>query len=133
MFLEAWRKRRATRDYAQRLPTLLAKDYGASRSYTAMQVKKTIDRYKLNSDYSCYGISMFCERAEFDQYHHALGEACTYDAMRAEIATTHLNGNVDFTISDIVQIFSDSSSDAGSGHGVVGGHAHAGDGFGHSH
>jgi hypothetical protein len=133
MFLEAWRKRRATRDYARRLPKLLAKDYGASQSYTPVQVKRTIDRYNMNSEYSCYGLSMFCDREEFDQYHHTLGESCNYDGMRAEIAATHFDGNVDFTMSDIVQVFSDSSDDAGSGHGVAGGHAHGGDGFGHSH
>ncbi len=36
------RKRRAIRSYARRLPRLLAKDYGASKTYTPQQVRKTI-------------------------------------------------------------------------------------------
>jgi Family of unknown function (DUF6559) len=43
-YFEAFRKRRAIRSYARRLPRLLAKDYGYSQTYTPQQVRKTIAR-----------------------------------------------------------------------------------------
>src|SRR5581483_10888155 len=100
-FLEAFRRRRATRDYARKLPNLLARDYGAAREYTPRQVRKTIERYGLNGDYSCYAIAMFSGRTDFDQFHRSLGESCDYDTMRADVAVAHFDGNLDFTIADM--------------------------------
>jgi hypothetical protein len=134
-FLEALRKRRATRDYARKLPSLLARDYGASRAYTPSQVSRTIERYGLNSDYSCYAISMFSGRMDFDQYHHGLGENCDYDLMRAEVAAAHFNGDVHFTIPDILAAFPDNgdASGVGDGLGAADGHTHGHGDNGHGH
>jgi hypothetical protein len=134
-FLRALRKRWVTRDYARKLPNLLARDYGFSQSYSPRQVRSTIERYGLNSDYSCYAISMFSDRAAFDQYHRDLGEHCNYDAMRAEVAAAHFNGNSHFTMSDMLEAFSDSAHIAGAGdsHGVADGHSHGAGGSGNGH
>jgi hypothetical protein len=125
-YLRSFGKRRAIRSYARQLPRLLAKDYGFSRSYTARQVRRTVERSGLNVHHSCYAIAMFSDRDAFVQFHHEIGENCDYDNMRAEIADRHFHGNMDFTISDIFAAGVDpghsGSHDAGSGDG------HGGDG-----
>jgi hypothetical protein len=127
-YFEALRKRRAIRGYARRLPRLLARDYGASKTYTPQQVRKTIARSGMNTDYSCYGVAMFSGREDFNQFHQSIGETCDYDAMRGEIADSHFHGNTDFTISDISAAFSESGSHSGDG----GHHGGGGDGGGDS-
>jgi hypothetical protein len=86
MLVTRWRKRRAILAYARRLPHLLRRDYGACGSYTARQIRQTIRRDGLSLDYSCYALSMFADRGDFNDFHAALGETCDYDAMRAEAA-----------------------------------------------
>jgi hypothetical protein len=81
-----WRKRRAIRAYAQRLPLLLRREYGASGTYTPKQICQSIRRDGLSLDYSCYALSMFVDRETFNDFHAAIGETCDYDAMRAEAA-----------------------------------------------
>lgn len=132
-FLKALRMRRVTRDYARKLPKLLGQDYGFSRSYSPRQVTSTIERYGLNSDYSCYAILMFSDRAAFEQYHQASGENCNYDAMRAEVAAAHFHGNAHFAMSDILEAFSDSTHSTGDSHGAADGHAHGACDSGHDH
>jgi len=124
-FFERWRKRRAIKNYARRLPGLLAKDYGRSKSYTPAQVRSSIERHGLNTEYSCYGVAMFSDRESFDQFHADIGEPCNYDDMRHEIAHDFFGGGMDFTPGDV---FSTSdwegghhSSDFGDGGGHDGG------------
>jgi hypothetical protein len=117
-------KRRAIRSYARRLPRLLAKDYGHSKSYTPQQVRRTIERYRLNSNYSCYGVAMFSDRDDFTAFHQQIGQSCDYDVMQGEIADLHFQGNSDFTTTDV-----SACSDAGGGHGGDG-HSSGGDGGG---
>ncbi len=52
-------RKRAIKSYIKKLPSLLAKDYGKSKTYTPMQVKKTIERSKLSVVDACYGIAIF--------------------------------------------------------------------------
>ena len=76
----------------------------------------------MNTDYSCYGVAMFSDRENFNEYHREMGEYCDYNVMRGEIASLYSLGNSDFTISDISASFSDSGSHSGDG-----GHGHGGD------
>jgi hypothetical protein len=78
------RKRRALRDYARRLPALLRRDYGPAPSYSPAQIRRTIDRYGLDTAYSCFALSGFSDQAQFDAYHSGTGENCDYHAMRGE-------------------------------------------------
>jgi hypothetical protein len=132
-YLRSFGKRRAIRSYTRQLPRLLAKDYGFSRTYTARQVRRTVERSGLNVYYSCYAIAMFSDRDAFNQFHHEISENCNYDMMRAEIADGHFHGDIHFTISDICAVSSDAGFDPGHGglHGVGSGDGHGGDG-GHS-
>ena len=122
-------RRRAIRSYALRLPALLKRDYGAARSYTPAQVRGTIARSGLNDHYSCYALSMFSDRSEFDAYHRGVGEQCDYDALRETVAETHFHGNPHFTVSDVFALSAIDAHEAGGadfhgGGGHHGGHSH---------
>jgi hypothetical protein len=134
-FLKRLLKRRAIGDYARRLPRLLARDYGASRTYTPAQVRSTIERGGLDPSYSCYGIAMFSSRESFDNFHAVNGEQCNYDDMRSEIATDHFGGNIDFSFSDILSASGwDGVLNDGGSHGGGEQSSHGGaDSGGHSH
>ena len=127
--IRSFKKRRAIKSYITKLPRLLAKDYGASKTYTPKQVRSSIERNGLDALYSCYAVAMFSGREDFEQFHSENGESCDYDAMRTEIAHKHFSGNPNFTLEDIVGSHPEHSSgadhgshhDAGDGHGR-GGH-----------
>lgn len=106
--IKNFKKNRAIKSYIKKLPSLLAKDYGASKTYTPMQVRKTIERSGLSVDYSCYAIAMFSNRELFDEYHQETGENCDYDAMRTDIANQHFHGDAEFSSSDISALSYDS-------------------------
>jgi hypothetical protein len=112
----------------RKLPALLAKNYGASRSYTAEQVRRTIVRSGLNTDYTCYALAIFSDRDAFDLFHTATGENCDYDIMRSEISQTHFHGAADFTLTDVLAVFSDTSSSTSGTHEMAGGDSHGGHG-----
>ncbi|MDH5447164.1 MAG: hypothetical protein OEY52_16565 [Gammaproteobacteria bacterium] len=120
-----FKRNRAIKSYIKKLPSLLAKDYGKSKTYTPKQVKRTIERSGLSVTDACYGIAMFSSREAFDQYHQETGESCNYDSMRCEIADKHFGGNSEFEISDIAS----ASSSYGGGFDD-GGFADAGGGDG---
>jgi len=105
--IKNFNRNRAIKSYIKKLPSLLAKDYGKSKTYTPKQIKKTIERSRLSVTDACFGIAMFSGREAFDQYHQEIGESCDYDGMRSEIADKHFNGNGDFEVTDIASISSD--------------------------
>jgi len=108
-------RNRAIKKYIKKLPYLLANDYGKSDVYTPRQVKKTIERYGLNVTYVGFGMAMFSDREAFDQYHQEIGELCSYDEIRSEIAGNHFHGDSEFGILDIVKV----SSEYGGGFDTV--------------
>ena len=91
-----FRKNRAIKTYLRKLPFLLKKDYGNSKEYTPMQVKRTAERYGLGTIYICYGIAMFSGRTPFDVYHQETGESCDFDVMRTELGDNYFDGNANF-------------------------------------
>ncbi len=133
--LAALRKRSAIRDYVRKLPELLVKDYGFSQSYTALQIKSTVERHKLSTEYIRYAISMYSDRAAFDQFHRGLVEQWNYDAIRGEVQAGYLPGYSHFSITDMLETFPDSAyGEGGSGsHGAAEGHANGdtSSGWGH--
>jgi len=68
-FISNFKRNRAIKSYIKKLPSLLAKDYGKSKTYTPKQVKRTIERAGLSATNACYGIAIFSDRGAFDQYH----------------------------------------------------------------
>jgi hypothetical protein len=111
-FIRRLKKNRAIKSYVKKLPRLLAKDYGRSAHYRPLQIKRTIERAGLDPIYSCYAVAMFSLREDFIQFHVDVGETCDYDAMRADIARSHFSSDADFTVDDIVNLYSEHGSDA---------------------
>ena len=126
-FLETVRRRRAIRSYARKLPGLLRRDYGIASFYTPAQINKTIERSGLNNRYSRHAISMFADRAGFNRYHETIGEPGDYDETRSEVAQTQFHGNVNFTVSEIMDAYVVSGDHGGGdgGHGAADGHGGA--------
>ena len=99
--LGRFRKQRAIKSYINKLPLLLAKDYGSSKRYKPQQIRSTIMRSNLDDFYSCYAISMFSNREDFEQFHLENGEPCDYDIMRGEVIERHFDNNLNFNFFNI--------------------------------
>ncbi len=125
--IKNFKRKRAIKSYIKKLPRLLEKDYGKSKIYTPMQVKKTIERSKLSVDYACYGIAIFSTKKAFDNHHIETDESCNYDQMHSEIADSHFEGNSDFGIADVTAVSSAYGSDYSSGGFDSGGDCGGGD------
>ena len=65
-----------------------------------------VERNGLSVTDACFAIAMFSGREAFDQYHQEIGESCSYDAMRCEIADKHFGGNADFEVTDVASVSS---------------------------
>ena len=78
-------RRRAIWLYARQLGTKLQAKYGKQATYTPLQVKTTLTEWGYRTDYDCYGLAMYCNDAEFGEYHRSIDEDCNYEAMRSEI------------------------------------------------
>lgn len=100
-FFRTRKRKKAIESYLRELPALLAKDYGRTKIYTPKQVRSTAERGGLPLVFVCFGIAMFSEKFEFDDYHQEIGEQCDYDSMRSEIGNTCFNGNSDFDVTEI--------------------------------
>jgi hypothetical protein len=118
----ALRKRRAIAAYVSKLPRLLLRDYGSAPAYTPAQIKRTLERSGLTTQYDCYAISMFSDRTQFDAYHQIAGETCDYGVMRGEVAAAHFHGYDAFTTT----ILLDMSADPSLASGADGWHGHDG-------
>jgi hypothetical protein len=79
------RKRRALKAYRSKLFRHLRDTYGRKLYYSTEEVRTGIRTIGASVDFECYALGMFTERAMFDAYHAATGEACDYQAMRAEV------------------------------------------------
>lgn len=91
-----FQKRRAMRRYRRRLGVQLRRRYGRERYYTPEQVRTTAVFSSLGVDHLCFALAMYCDRTSFDAYHHERGEACDYDAMRADIGASYFGGDTTF-------------------------------------
>lgn len=109
------RKWLAVRSYARRLGRQLRKQYGRRSYYTPSEVRSTVQTYGYDPYFSCYAMSMYCERSAFDDYHRFVGEHCSYDDMRGEVADRFFGGDQSFDATDLAPESSSSSDDAGGG------------------
>ena len=100
-FFRRIKKAWAIKSYVRRMPKLLKADHGKSKYYSPYQVKSTVQRHNLNSDYLCYAIAMYSIESDFDAYHHETGQSCDYKDMRTEVAEQYLDGKFDFSTDDL--------------------------------
>lgn len=89
-------KHRAIRAYALRI-RLLQSTYGEQTTYTPLQVKKVLTEWGYSTSYDCYGLAMYCNEIDFDEYHRSIGESCDYAAMRSEISKCLFYDDRDFS------------------------------------
>ena len=95
--LSVFGKRRAIKSYARKLPALLKKDYGSSDKYTVGQVRRSIERHGLNERHILYAYAMFVDREAFAD----MNTGITYDDLRQDVADSHFEGNLDFSVTDM--------------------------------
>ena len=94
MFLvTSFQKKRAIKNYIQRLGKDLAKRYGRGKSYTSGQVVKTVQDENYNWRHICYAHAMYTSFEHFQQWHEEQGEVCNYNSMREEITDNYFGGN----------------------------------------
>jgi hypothetical protein len=93
--IEWWRKRRALRRIARRLPRELVLRYGASDAYSAEQVRSVLQAGRYPRRYWDYAFAM-CLLADAAAAH--LGGAGQVQALRGEIADRFFHGDGDFSM-----------------------------------
>lgn len=85
-------KRRAIKNYARKLPALLKKDYGWSDKYTVGQVRRSIERHRLNPNYTIYAYAMFICKNDFQQLDQKT--SMTYEELRLELTDSYRSFSV---------------------------------------
>lgn len=88
----ASRKNKTIKSYLTALPRMMAKDYGKSSEYTALQVIKSIDRYKFNAKYKSYAVVLHSIEEEFFSYFKKEFSDSEYQKFRAEISKKYFDG-----------------------------------------
>ncbi len=79
------RKRRALRVYRTILFKHLRDTYGRKLYYSAEEVRGSVAALRVNEEFLCYALGMFCDQTSFDAFHAAAGEHCDYGEMRTEV------------------------------------------------
>ena len=112
--LQRIRKWVAIRSYVKGLGPKLQEAYGRQAKYSPTQVIQTIRDGGFSPDFSCFALSLFCDRHSFDDYHQFFGRACDYDAMRTELAGRFFDGDASFAAVDVIPevLFTADSNDA---------------------
>jgi hypothetical protein len=94
----------AIRDYSLYVGRILRGRYGLQNQYPPGQVKQTIQQYGYQTDNDCYALAMYCDQADFIDFHRSIGESCNYSEMRYEIRDClSLHSNA-FDISDLMSL-----------------------------
>lgn len=96
-------KRMAIRNYAGRVGRLLRTRYGLQETYTPAQVKGMLKEWGYSTRCDRYGLAMYCSRADFVDYHRAVGESCNYEALRSEISRYLLLADTTFSMFDVIK------------------------------
>jgi Family of unknown function (DUF6559) len=105
---ENYRKRRAIKKIARKLPPYLRRSYGKSKQYSPGQVRTAMDQTGCNVTCIYFGYAMFCSVGDFNQVHADMGEQCDYEAMHQEVADICFSGDTNFGTSDLTSYSSDS-------------------------
>jgi len=83
--LAEFRKRRALKRYAQKLPGQLFADYGASEHFTPAQINAAVAKLKLDREFIVYGYAGFLPEATFSQLAPQMPDRPAYEEVRAEL------------------------------------------------
>lgn len=94
------RKNKAVNSYLKALPKMMTNDYGKSTEYSALQVVKSIERYKFNAKYQAYAVALHCSEEEFFSYFNDAISKSEYQQIRDELSMKYFDGH-DFTSKDV--------------------------------
>jgi uncharacterized membrane protein YgcG len=89
-------RQRSIRVYAAKLGPELQAKYGKQKTYSPQQVKTTMRERGYSTGNDCYGMAMYCDRVEFDDYHRSINEVCDYTMMRGEVSQCLFGSEVEF-------------------------------------
>jgi hypothetical protein len=90
-------KRLLARHVGKRLVSL----YGKRQSYSPKIVKAAMRRCEFPDVWDCWALSLFSSASDFDSYHSAVGEACDYAAMHADmLSAVQVDAAFDFSSLD---------------------------------
>jgi hypothetical protein len=66
---------------------ILVKEHGKKKYYKPEEVKKAHQQSNWYDglDFSCWGMSTYCSRDDFNSYHQQTGEECDYTLMKTEM------------------------------------------------
>lgn len=121
--LDNFRRKKAIKSYIKVLPQVLVKDYGRFEHYTPQQIRCSVERSGLHSQYVCYALAMYTRRPEFETYQRAIGENNSYEGLRAEVGNTFFEGRAELNFIRIVALSANLGSEAsvlnGAGDGEV--------------
>lgn len=85
MLFRSYRKRKALESYQTVLRRRLRGTHGKRDHYDPHDVVATARFYGLSETYLSYALAMYCDRAAFDAYHTARGDASSYDRLWHEL------------------------------------------------
>ena len=89
------------RALARSLGRHLTERYGKRAHYSPQLIKASMRKLRFPHAWDCWGLSLFADRADFDTYHGALGEACDYATMNTEMLSAVDSGSLfDFLSAD---------------------------------
>lgn len=94
------RKNKAINSYLKALPKMMTSDYGKSIDYSALQVIKSIERYKFNAKHQAYAVALHCSEEEFFSYFNDDISKSEYQQIRDELSMKYFDGH-DFTSRDV--------------------------------
>ena len=94
-WLRRWQLRRAARQYARRLGPHLQRAYGAAEHYTAPQIRASVSKLGLNTQFTAIGYAAFLTEDTFASLGAEMPVYIPYDEARELVARfrpTHLIG-----------------------------------------
>lgn len=97
-WISKFQRRSAIKKYALKLGPMLRQRYGASETYSAGQVKLTVEFTGLPSKYIHYGYAIYLSMEDFDTIQPELDQPCNYLATRQEIADVCFSGDAGFSV-----------------------------------
>lgn len=74
----------------------LIKHNGKKNFYTVQEVKNANRRQGIGYDVGCWSHAFFNTHADFDEYHHRIGDTCDYISMKREMADAVVTSDASF-------------------------------------
>ena len=73
----------------------LVRHHGKKPYYTVKEVQEGVQRRGYAVDWSCWALCLYTSPADFNEYHHSLGEDCDYASMKGEMVSAMTEGASD--------------------------------------